>query len=353
MWAVIVKEFEQLRRDHRTAAMLIVIPVVLLVVFGYAASFDVLSFRVALYGPQAQQVVGLLPPGKTDIVVVDPSGGDQQAQELLQRGDAVVAIVTGQQPEIYVDGADLFGARAAVAAFSQMPNLPAPTILFNPELKTSVIMVPAIIGMILVFVGTIATSLGVVRERQAGTLEMLAVMPLRARDVFIGKIAPYFTVALIDAAVIVILGLLLFGVPFNGSPAVFLLGAVLFLFVTTGFGILISTVSQNQGQAIQLAFMALLPQILLSGMIFPLDSIPAGIRWISYLLPLTYFVEIARGVIVRGAPLDAVALPLAALAIMAVLIFGFSVSRFQRDLSPAGGGGLRARLSRRSAAARA
>jgi ABC-2 type transport system permease protein len=123
--------------------------------------------------------------------------------------------------------------------------------------------------------------------------------------------------------------------------------------VTTGLGILISSVSQNQGQAIQLAFMVLLPQILLSGMIFPLDSIPVGIRWISYLLPLTYFVEIARGVIVRGAPLDAVLVPIAALGVMAVVIFGLSVLRFRRDLSPAGGPGLRARLGHRSARAQA
>src|SRR5205085_8599738 len=127
----------------------------------------------------------------------------------------------------------------------------------------------------------------------------------------------------------------------------------LFLFVTTGFGILISSVSQNQGQAIQLAFMTLLPQILLSGMIFPLDSIPVGIRWISYLLPLTYFIEIARGVLVRGTPFDALIVPLAALAVLAVVIFGVSVLRLRRDLSPQGGPGLRARLSRRSVEARA
>ena len=307
----------------------------LLLVFGYAASFDVQVFRVGVYGPNAAAVAAELPPEHVQIVATDTSGGTTQAYDLLQRGYATVAFVTGASPVIYVDGADLFTARAAVAVLNQIPGIPAPTILFNPELKTSTIMVPAIIGMILVFVGTIATSLGVVRERQAGTLETLAVMPLRPRDVFIGKIAPYFVVAIIDLLVVLIAGMVVFAVPFNGPVFPFALGATLFLFVTSGFGILVSSVSQNQGQAIQLAFMTLLPQILLSGMIFPLAAIPIGVRWISYLLPLTYFIDISRGVLVRGAPLDALWLPLTALAVMAVLVFGFSVLRFRRDLAPA------------------
>jgi len=128
-----------------------------------------------------------------------------------------------------------------------------------------------------------------------GRLEQLAVMPLKPRDVFLGKIVPYFAVATLDLAIVVGVGVTLFGVPFRGSVAVFALGALLFLFVTLGLGILISSVSENQGQAIQLSLMVTLPQVLLSGLIFPLSSIAAGVRWISYLLPLTYFNEISRG----------------------------------------------------------
>ena len=338
MWAVVIKEFRQLQRDRRTMAMLVMIPLLLLIVFGYAASFDVTTFRVGIFGPGAEAVRDTLPADHVSIVTADESGGVDQAQDLLRRGEATVAIVTGSPPQIFVDGADLFSAKAAIAALSKVPGLPAPQVLFNPELKTSSIMVPAIIGMILVFVGTVATSLGVVRERQAGTLETLAVMPLRPRDIFLGKIAPYFTVAVIDMVVVVGVGLALFGVPFNGSVLTFALGALLFLFVTTGFGVLVSTVSQNQGQAIQLAFMTLLPQVLLSGMVFPLAAIPIGVRWISYLLPLTYFTEISRGVLVRGAPIDSLVIPLVALAIMAVVVFGLSVLRFRRDLTPSAGG---------------
>jgi ABC-2 type transport system permease protein len=134
----------------------------------------------------------------------------------------------------------------------------------------------------------------------------------------------------------VAVGVLLFDVPFAGSPLVFALGALLFLFVTVGAGVLISTVSETQGQAIQLAIMTMLPQILLSGLIFPLQAMAAGVRWIGYVLPLTYFVQLARGVMVRGAPIDAVAFPLAMLAVLGLVVFGLSVARFRRDLAPAG-----------------
>jgi ABC-2 type transport system permease protein len=223
-------------------------------------------------------------------------------------------------------------------------------VLFNPGLKTPVIMVPGLVGIILVFVGTLATSLGVVRERQAGTMEQLAVMPLRPRDVFLGKVLPYFVVATVDLVVVVAAGILLFDVPFRGSAAVFALGALLFLFVTLGLGVLISSVSENQGQAIQLALMTLLPQVLLSGLIFPLSAMAAGVRWLGYILPLTYFIQISRGVMVRGTPLDALAVPLAALAGLGLAVFVLAVVRFRRDLAP-GGQGRRARRAEPAPAA--
>ena len=163
-------------------------------------------------------------------------------------------------------------------------------------------MIPAIIGLILTFIGTIVTSIGMVRERETGTLEQLAVMPIRPSQVILGKITPYFIVAAHrHGRSSPVLGMLLFDVPFNGNPFAFALGAALFLFVVLGLGVFISTISQNAGQAIQTAFFFLLPQILLSGMIFPLDAMAAGVRWIGYLLPLTYFTMISQGIMLRGA----------------------------------------------------
>jgi ABC-2 type transport system permease protein len=337
MWAMAMKEFRQLRRDRRTLAMMILLPVLLLVVFGYAASFDVDRVSTVVVGPRAQAVAEVLPE-RLEVVEVAADLGRSDAVAALRDGEAVVAVVTAEtgQPQVLVDGADLFSARAVVTELRGRPELPDPEVLFNPGLETSAIMVPGLMGVVLVFVGTIATALGVVRERQSGTLEQLAVMPFRARDVLLGKILPYLGVAVVDLAVIVTVGVLLFDVPFAGSPLVFALGALLFLFVTVGAGVLISTVSETQGQAIQLAIMTMLPQILLSGLIFPLQAMAAGVRWIGYVLPLTYFVQVARGVMVRGAPIDAVALPLAMLAVLGLVVFGLSVARFRRDLAPAG-----------------
>jgi ABC-2 type transport system permease protein len=247
---------------------------------------------------------------------------------------AVVTVTGGAS--ILVDGADLFSARSVVTELRGRPELPAPEVLFNPGLDTSTIMVPGLMGVVLVFVGTIATALGVVRERQSGTLEQLAVMPFRPRDVLLDKLLPYLGVAAVDLAAIVAAGLLLFDVPFVGSPLVFALGALLFLFVTLGIGVLISTVSETQGQAIQLAIMTMLPQILLSGLIFPLQAMAPGVRWIGYLLPLTYFVQLARGVMVKGTPIEALLLPLGMLAVLGLAVLGLAVARFRRDLAPAG-----------------
>jgi ABC-2 type transport system permease protein len=336
MWALVIKEFRQVRRDRRTLAMMIVLPVVLLVVFGYAASFDVEEIPTTVLGPQADQVADRL-RSPFEVTDANTEGGRADAIETLTRGEAVVAVVAGPSPEILIDGAELFAARAALQALARAPQqAPQPRILFNEDLATSAIMVPAIAGMILIFIGTMITSLGVVRERQAGTLEQLAVMPFTPRDVFFGKIAPYFLVAAVDMAVVLGVGTLLFDVPFNGSVFVLALGALLFLFVTLGIGVLISSVSENQGQAIQLALLTLIPQVLLAGMIFPIESMAAGVRWISYLLPLTYFIEIARGVMLRGAPLDALWEPMVQLGVLGAVVFGLSVVRFRRDLAPAG-----------------
>src|SRR5215469_15935846 len=302
MWAMVAKEFRELRRDRRTVAMMIVLPVVLLIVFGYAANFKVDSIATVVVGPGARQAAAAL-HAPFNVTEVDATAGRSTAQARLRDGRAVVAVVTGgSRTLVLMDGTQLFSVETAETALAKMTRAPAAgpsappfqvQILYNPKLTTSWVMVPGLAGLILVFIGTLITSLGVVRERQTGTLEQLAVMPLRARDVIAGKIAPYLMVAAVDLVLIVLVGMGLFHVPFVGSVATFALGAFLFLLVTLGMGVLISTVSQNQGQAIQLAFMIMLPQVLLSGLIFPVSSMAAGVRWISYVLPLTYFIQIS------------------------------------------------------------
>jgi ABC-2 type transport system permease protein len=355
MWAMVAKEFRELRRDRRTVAMMIVLPVLLLVIFGYAASFNVRSVPAAVVGPEARPVASSL-PSPFHAVEVAPAEGAAAARAALRDGDAVVAIVTGgRQLVVLMDGTQLFSVETAQVALAHARarlggTAPRVEVLYNPRLVTSWWMVPGLAGLILVFIGMLITSLGVVRERQAGTLEQLAVMPLRARDVILGKIAPYLLVATVDLALIVVIGMAVFHVPFVGNVGTFALGAGLFLLVTLGMGVLISTVSQNQGQAIQLAFMLLLPQVLLSGLIFPVSSMAAGVRWISYVLPLTYFVEVSRGVMLKATPITALGEPLGLLAVLAVTVLGLAVFRFRRDLAPTARQGGRGPVAARQAA---
>ncbi|HVC05645.1 MAG TPA: ABC transporter permease [Candidatus Acidoferrales bacterium] len=344
MRAMIVKEFRQLKRDRRTVALLIVLPVLLLVVFGYAARFDVSRVTTVVVGPQAPAVAGAL-PAPFDVVEIDARGDRSLAASRIQDGTAVVGFVTGgAQIEALMDGTQLFAVQAAESSLARLaqqtraagaarPSV-AVHILYNPNLTTAWIMIPGLNGLILLFIGTLITSLGIVRERQTGTIEQLAVMPFRPWDVIFGKIIPYLLLAALDLVAIVVIGMVLFGVPFVGNVATFAVGALLFLLVTLGMGVLVSTVSQNQGQAIQLAIMFVVPQILLSGLIFPVSSMASGVQWIAYVLPLKYFIDISRGVMLKATPLAALWAPLVVLAAMAVIVLGLAVLRFRRDLAP-------------------
>lgn len=330
MWAMLLKEFQQLRRDHRTAALLVLQPLMLLIVFGYAASFDVAEIRAVVGGPAADLVAQRL-PDEVAVVSTDATAGRAEIEDAIRNGEAVLGLIATQPPVALIDGSDLFAARALQRA---LPSEVRQEILFNPELATPPVMVPGLIGLIMLFVGGIATSLGVVKERQSGTLEQLAVMPLRPWDVFFGKLGPYLAIAVIDTVVVVLTGLWLFDVPFNGSVWLFSLGALLFLFTALGLGVLISTVSRTQAQAIQLAILTLVPQVLLSGLIFPLDALATAIRPIAYALPLTWFVQIARATMLRGSDITALTQPLGMLTLIGTCVVVLAVLRFRRDLTP-------------------
>lgn len=334
MRAMILKEFRELRRDRRTMAMLVIMPIVLLTIFGYAANFSVDEISTAVVGDIADAVESQLPDLFVPLDAADIP--DESPEDLVRDNVADVVIDTSTTPPTaYLDGSSLFMAQTADAALGRLgPDAISIDILFNPDLETSAVMVPALIGLILTFIGTIITSIGLVKERQNGTIEQLAVMPLRPTDVIIGKIAPYFILASLDMVIITLLGVWIFDVPFNGSVWLFAAGGAIFLFVVLGLGVLISTASQTQAQAIQLAIMMLLPQVLLSGFIFPLESMPEAIAWIGRVLPLTYFVQISQGIMLRGADFSSLWLPFVVLIGMAVVIFTAAVLRFRRDLAP-------------------
>lgn len=328
------KELRQLSRDRRTVALLIVQPVLLLVMFGYAASFDVEEVKTVVVGSRGDEVAGELPDLFTVEEVVPSEGRDEALDRLRAGGPTVTIVAAADDATALIDGSELFAARQAAAVLDRPDSGFNVDVLFNPDLETAPVLVPALAGIVLVFVGTFATSLGVVRERQAGTMEQLAVMPLRPADVLLGKLAPYVGISLVDLVLVMVVAVQVFDVPFEGSVWLFSLGAVMFLVLNLAVGLLVSSVSENQGQAMQLAMLTALPQILLSGAIFPLESMATGVRWLGYLMPLTWFVEVARGVMLRDAVIADLALPLVVLAVLAVAVFALAVMRTSRDLAP-------------------
>lgn len=427
MKAVMIKEFRELLRDKRTLAMLILMPVLLLFIFGYAANFSVDKVSVIVIGENANQYAEKLEKydaykdGMTITSIDEHMHGRNDAETLLRdrKADAVITVkgdaadkqsrILGRDAHAYIDGSGLFAAQSArktvlqltgedmqqsaketkknalktqqekmrqfeqqlqeyqlaaqQAAAKGQPAPPKPqlsleknsdmsektsgtptndantsamTIFFNPDLKTSFVMIPGLIGLIITLIGTMITSIGLVREREQGTLEQLAVMPLRPFSIIIGKIAPYFLLALVDMAIITILGIWVFGIPFRGNFWIFLLGTVLFLFVVLGMGIFISTISQNSGQAVQMAMMMVMPQMLLGGIIFPLESMAASVRWIGYILPLTWFNQMAQGIMLRGSTWESLWLPVAILTAEAVVLFSLASLKLRRLLTRGG-----------------
>lgn len=403
MRALFIKEFQELKRDRRTLAMIIMLPLLLLLVFGYAANFSVDHINVKVIGPQASSTVSYLKslPGADKFnFVADTSAPatPTQAQKLLRSpsGDVVVipkakAGTLSQRVDVYLNGAKLFtaqsakadlvqmqandmraqlkqlssaatqtqqsaqglrtnptqaakAAQAAQAAKEQSQKLQALAkqaqetntnwikVEFNPDLKTSWVMIPGLIGLVMAVIGTLITSIGMVREREAGTLEQLAVMPIKARSIIAGKISPYFMLAIVDMSAVALAGVYLFDIPFNGQLWLFALAGVLFLGVVLGLGVLISTVSQTTAQAVQMAIMTIIPQTLLSGLVFPLESMATWVRCIGYLLPLTWFVQVSRGVMLNGSNAAQLWLPLSIMALQCVLLFGAATARLARSL---------------------
>lgn len=397
MRALFIKEFQELKRDRRTLAMIIMLPLLLLLVFGYAANFSVDHINVKVIGPQASSTVSYLKslPGADKFnFVADTSAPatPAQAQKLLRSpsGDVVVipkanAGTLSQRVDVYLNGAKLFTAQSAKADLVQMqandmraqlkqlssaaaqaqqsvqglrtnPTQAAQAakeqsqklqalakqaqetntnwinVEFNPDLKTSWVMIPGLIGLVMAVIGTLITSIGMVREREAGTLEQLAVMPIKARSIIAGKISPYFMLAIVDMSAVALAGVYLFDIPFNGQLWLFALAGVLFLGVVLGLGVLISTVSQTTAQAVQMAIMTIIPQTLLSGLVFPLESMATWVRCIGYLLPLTWFVQVSRGVMLNGSDAAQLWLPLSIMALQCVLLFGAATARLARSL---------------------
>jgi ABC transporter DrrB family efflux protein len=206
-------------------------------------------------------------------------------------------------------------------------------LLYNPALQSSHFFVPGLVAIILQLVMLFLTASAIVRERELGTLEQLFVTPVSRAGLLLGKLLPYAAIGLVEMLLVLTVMVVVFAVPIHGSPLLLISLAALFLLCALGLGIFVSTLATTQLQAMQLAFMVMLPSVLLSGFMFPRSQMPGPIYWLTFAIPVTYFVDILRGVVLRGADLVDLLPQVAGLVICGIVIFGVSLSRFHKQLT--------------------
>ena len=361
--AVTVKELRQLRRDRITLAMIVGIPVMQLVLFGYAINLNLrgLSAGVADMANTAGSralVMDMVATG-----VIKPSLAANAPQELmsaLRRGEISVGVVVppdferrridGREAvQVLVDGSDTVVQSAAVQ-LAQMPldnsrALANATGLretkpqqigvvsfYNPERRSAVNIVPGLIGVILTMTMVLFTGVSIVRERERGNMELLIATPVSRSELMIGKVAPYVAIGLVQTTLVLLLGLWLFQVPVRGSVLDVYLAAILLVCANLTLGLLISTRAQSQFQAMQMTFFVFLPSILLSGFMFPFAGMPSAIQWFAEVLPLTHFLRLIRGIMLRGAGIVELWRDVAALVAFTAVMMTAAILRFRKRL---------------------
>jgi len=352
--AVVLKEIRQMRRDRMTLAMMIGIPTLQLALFGFAINLDVRNLPAAVADMAGTAGSRILVQDLYAAGVVRRAGEARTPQEiraLLDRGEIKIGVVIppdferrrldGREAvQVIVDGSDLTVQSAArqlaslpldgrsASSASQIAMLP----LYNPERRSAVNVVPGLIGVILTMTMVMFTAMAIVRERERGNLELLITTPVSSAELMIGKVLPYIAVGLIQTTVVLLLGIGVFAVPVRGHLIDVYGAAMLLIVANLALGLLVSTRAQTQFQAMQMAFFLFLPSILLSGFMFPFDGMPRPAQWIAEGLPLTHFVRLIRGVMLRGASLASLWPDALALVAFAAITMTVAISRFRKRL---------------------
>lgn len=354
--AILDKEVLQLRRDRLTFGMIVGIPLLQITLFGYAINTDVRHLRAAVADQAntqlSRQLVADVQASQVLDIVAAVTTADA-LKELLDSGDIHVGLFIppdferrlqqGGRPaaQLLVDGTDpilLSAAKSLTAMRFNNETGAAPANLFevrnyyNPERRSSVFVVPALIGVILTMTMVLFTAVAIVRERERGNLELLINTPVRSGELMIGKVAPYILIGLVQVTLILLLGRLLFNVPVNGDLIDVYLAALALITANLMLGLVISTAAQNQFQAMQMTFFFFLPSILLSGFMFPFDGMPKAAQYIAQVLPLTHFVRLIRGIVLRGADLHQMLPDVYALLIFAAVMLTVAIKRFKKQL---------------------
>lgn len=364
VWPMLWKEFIQLRRDRLTFAMMTVLPAMQLMLFGYAIQTDVRRLPMVVVDDsrtgESRALIQVL-QNTDNFRVVQAVPDRAAARRWIERGAARVALVIPPEyqrqirgghtgvAQLLIDAADPQSSGAAIAGAQLAAQARSTQLLaaryriqppveirvrpwYNPAQQSAVFIVPGIVGILLTVTMTLITSTAIVRERERGTLEQLIVTPIGKVSLMLGKLLPFVLVGYVQMSVVLTLGVLFFQIPINGSLWLLYALALMFIVASLGVGLLISTVSRNQLQAMQLSFFFMLPNILLSGYVFPRAAMPEPAQWLGLLLPLTYFLDILRGVLLKGVGLRDLWGQLGALAVAAALLFGVSVRRFSKTL---------------------
>jgi ABC-2 type transport system permease protein len=355
------KELIQLRRDRLTMGMMVMLPLMQLLLFGYAIDTDVRHMPTVVYdadGSAASRDLArrLEATGTYDIVGrVDDYGqigrafrGNvarvalvvpaRYAAELARGRPAhVQLLVDGSDPQTVASATQTAASLiAAIDAEHRATGVPAvsidTSILYNPDLRTAVFIVPGLVGVILTLTMVMFTSMAIVRERERGTLEQLIVSPVKSVELVVGKIAPYIVIGYLQMAIILTAGAVIFDVTVAGDLALLFLLASLFIAGNLALGLFFSTVARTQQQAMQMSFFFLLPNILLSGFMFPREAMPAFAQVLSQGLPLTHFLRIIRGVVLKGASASELHAEVISLAIIFGVLVAFTALRFRKKL---------------------
>ena len=360
------KEARQLQRDPRLFPILFIAPVLQLILLGYGATLDLKQLSIAVWDQnrtaQSREYIRAFTPTEY-FTVREYVGGYREAVDRLDRGAVRILLVIppdfgqrlkGGRPttvQMILDGSD---SNAAVIGLNYMNRItqaysgkirlePVRTgphlsidgrvrVWYNPELLSRNYMVPGVIAVILIVITSMMTALGIVKEKEIGTIEQLLVTPLRRSELMIGKLLPFVVIGFIDIGVVLLFGIFWFGVPVRGSiPLLFALSAV-YISTTLGLGLFVSTISKTQNQAQITTFFIMFPMMILSGFAFPIANMPVFFQDLSYLSPVRYFLVIIRGIFLKGSGIDVLWPQVLPLAVLGVLIFSLSVLRFRRTL---------------------
>jgi ABC-2 type transport system permease protein len=366
IFAIMKKEVFQMMRDKMTLAMVFALPMIQLLIFGFAIQTEVKHIPTAVFDQSLSaesrdileafsasgyfdltrnakgyaEITDLIDSGKVKVGIIFPP----DFKECLKRGDTATV-------QVLVDASDSMVSSTAIATANsigllksqkifiqkaQVQNIPYDIRVrpwYNPDGVTVYYMVPAILGIIVTMTMVIMTSAAIVRERERGTLEQLMVTPIRPFELMIGKIIPYIALGYIQITIALLVGVIIFKVPIRGSLLELYELTLFFITASLGLGILISNIAKNQMQAFQMSFFIMLPSILLSGFLFPREAMPVLIQYIGNLIPITYYLIIIRGIILKGIGFPYLVTQVAALLIFSVVLITISILKFKKKIA--------------------